>query len=141
MDEAFQPVDINGAVGMRDKRPSDAIDAWKASQRPLRELGKFTVIVGGEILADFPNLLLHDVEIVEKPLAGRGNLVAGLRRLGQHSKIGDQPVRIFLEAAAKGFPNPCRPANRLRFCETFGVLFKALGTEQFGPDRQIQCSQ
>ena len=122
---------------MRDERPGDAEYARIALQRSVGKLGQLTIEAAGKIVADFANLLLDYVKIVDQPLGG-GCDRAFLADRGCDRSIGieqDPPV----------FPQPCRQpppglrlrGDRLRGREALGMLFEALGAEQFGANQLL----
>ena len=72
-DEALQRIAIEAAVGVSDERPGQAEHAGIPLQRPVGKLGELAVEPGRQILADLPDDLVHDVEVVDEPFRRRGD--------------------------------------------------------------------
>ena len=67
---------------MGDKGPCHLVDARKACERGLLQDGQRAVVAGGKAFADLPQLILDQVEIVEKPLCAGSQLMALLVQAG-----------------------------------------------------------
>jgi len=120
---------------VRDQRPADAINPRIPRQRAVGKFRQFIIVIRRQVALGLANLLFHDVEIVEKPLAGRCYLLTLLGSLRQLAERDYQVGRIFVQAAAQG-PAPLQPfSDQLRGCKALGMLLQALSTEKLSPDR------
>ena len=73
MDEGAPGIDIETAVGVRDKRPDEAEHPGKPGEGTVGELGQLAIISRREIQPNFANLALDEIEIVDQPFGGRGD--------------------------------------------------------------------
>ncbi len=120
---------VEGAIGMGKQRPGNAIDARIARQRSVAQPRQFTIEAGRQVALRLAGLLLDNVEIVQKPFAGRGYRFFRLGRFRQQAEMGHQGGVIFLQTAGqrrRGFPGT--PHN-LRLGETAGMLFQPVQAE------------
>ena len=86
--ESAEHLRIEVAIGMRDKGPRDSEDARIAFQRTVSKLGQLAVEAARKIVANFANLLLYDVKIIDQPF-GRGSDGAFLA-----DRVGDGAIRF-----------------------------------------------
>jgi len=122
---------------VRDERPGDAEYARIALQRSVGKLGQLTIEAAGKVVADFANLLLDYVKIIDQPLGG------GCDRAFLADRGCDRSIGIEQDPAV--LPQPCGqppPGFRLRGYrlsgrEALGVLFESLGAEQFGANQLL----
>ena len=85
--ESPEGLELDPAVGVRDERPGQPVDAGKALERALGELRQLPIEPRRKVLLDLPDLLLDDVEVVQQPVGGRRN------RAGPAARVFDRPVR------------------------------------------------
>ena len=137
--ETFEAVIVERAVGVGDQRPGNAVNARIAGKRPVDQLGQLAVVTRGQVLDDFACLLFDDVEIVEEPLAGRGDGFSRARIRGQRAVLPDELPAVLFQPARQRDGGGCAPADFLGFGETFRMLLKPLGAEQLRPDRFLDA--
>ena len=99
-DEPQDEAVVEVAVGVRDERDGQGVDARQAGPRPARHDREFVVVPAGQVGADLAEHLLDDVEVVEQPLGvRRERLAAGgigrrlVARLPQHLLRVANPVQ------------------------------------------------
>lgn len=126
---------VEAAVGVRHERPGQSEHARIPGERPIRQLGQLAIIAAWEILSDFPNLVLDDVEVVDQPLGRRSDRAVladgggdGAVRAEQHPPVVAKARR---QCSAPGGPG----RHALRGGETLGVLLEALDAEELTADR------
>ena len=132
--ESAERVGIQVAVGVRDERPGEPVDARVAFERTVGELGQLTIESARQIVPDLPQLLVHDVEVVDQPFRGRrdGSLLP--------DGPGDDAVGFAQDAAVVLHPRqewaaPRRARDGLGGGQTLGVLLESLDAEQLRTDR------
>ena len=133
--ESAERLRVEPAVGVRDEGPGDAEYARIALEWPVGKFRQLTVEAAREVVADFANLFLDYMKVVDQPL-GRGRDGAFLADCD-----GDGAIRFEQDPAV--FPQPCRQPSsggrprrdRLRSSEALGMLLEALDAEQFRADR------
>jgi len=90
------------------------------------------------VVPDPPELLVHDVEVVEDPLRGGGDLLL------RQDRPGDVPVRGQQDLGVLANPREEVPASAalvddaMRRGQALGVLLQALDAEELRPDRFLQ---
>ncbi len=134
MHEAKQGLRVIAAVSVGDEGPGQTEHARIPLQRPARELRKLAVEAGWEIVLDFADLLVDDVNIVDQPLGG------GRYRMLLASTLGDRAIGFEQSPAVVSQPCRKRPAGprlwRNAFCgrEALGMLLEALDAEEIRAD-------
>ena len=122
---------------MRDKCPRDAVHLRIADGGTVRELGQFAIEAGREVVADFTQLFVDDMEVLDQPFRGRRD------RLSSAGAGGEHLVRLAQGARVIGNPGQQRqrPAaiapDRLSRGEALGVLSQSLDTEELGANRLV----
>jgi hypothetical protein len=79
--ESAQHLGIEAAVRVSDKGPGHAEDPRIAGERSGGQLRQLPIIAGRQIVANFADLPLDEVVIVEQPLGGRCNRVTRADRV------------------------------------------------------------
>ncbi len=69
-DEAIDVVEVDASFAVRDEADRQLVHARIAGQRAARQLGELAIVAAREALVHLRDVLLHDVEVVEQPLAG-----------------------------------------------------------------------
>ena len=132
--ESTEHLGVEAAVGMRHEGPGDSVDSRIPGQWPLGQLGQLPIEPGREIVADLPQLLVDDVEVVDEPFGRRND------RPLLTDGVGDHPIRFAEDASvvldARQQPlAPTRPRDDgLGGRQAFGVLLEALDAEELGAD-------
>ena len=140
VNEPFQPVDVESTVGVGNEGPGNAVNPGIAGERSGNELGKLIVVIRGQILLDFANLLLDNVEIVQKPFPRGRDLIARLCRSGKCAEILDQLAGIFGKTAPERLPRRPGFAHELGRRQRTRMQLQPLGAEQFGANGRITMS-
>ncbi len=128
---------IESAIGVRNERPGDSVDARIAGERPLGQLGQLPIEPGRQVVADLAQLLVHDVEVVDEPFRRRRD------RALLADGVGDHAVRVAKHAAVvfhalQQPPPPTRPPHdALGRRQALGVLLESLDAEELGTDRVV----
>src|SRR6266550_3410427 len=126
---------------MRHECPRHPEHARIALQVSRGKLGQLTVVTCRQIVLDFAELLIDDMEVIDQPLSRRRNLMLFLNR------AGDRPIGIQQHSAVVHDPRNKRaaPARFFRdgLCcrKALGVLLEPFQTEQFGAYRLLQVRQ
>jgi hypothetical protein len=71
LDKARQLFDVEGTVGVGDNGPSYSEDAGVTLERTFGELRQSAIEARRQVLLDFADLFIDDVEIVEQPFRRR----------------------------------------------------------------------
>ena len=69
------------SFGVRYQLDRDVVYARIFSECPVGELWQLLVIAAGKIRSNLPDVLLHDVRVIEEPLAGRTDVDPSLGRV------------------------------------------------------------
>ncbi len=120
---------------MRHERPRDTVHARIAGERSLDQLGQLSIEAGRQVVADLPQLLVHDVEVIDEPFRRRRDralLTDGVRdhsiRFTKHTTVVLDPPQETLPAA--------RPLHDgLGSRQALRVLLETFDTEELGADR------
>ncbi len=129
--ETAQHFGIVVAVGVRDEGPGQAEHTRIAGERSIRELGQLPIVTGRQRGADFTNLPLDEVIIIDQPIGCRCQRAAFIDRSGNDA-VGMQQYRAVVSQATGQGMAPARPrGNRLGNSETSRMLFEAFDAEQF----------
>ena len=119
---------------MRNKGPGQAEYARIAGERSIGELGQLPIVAGRQRGADFANLPLDEVIIIDQPI-GCGCMRASLIDCSDDHTISvEQYGTIIGEATGQGMALAPRRDDRLRNRETSRMLFETLDAEQLGAD-------
>ncbi len=126
---------VEMAVGMGDEGPSYAKHTRVACERPAFELWQQPVIPVGQIGADFTDLCLDQMVVVQQPL-GSGNLLAPLGNLARARTIGGkQSLGVFIQAPPERRHPERFGGDALRGGQGNGMLFQPLGTQKLRAHR------
>jgi hypothetical protein len=125
---------------VRDVCPGQAEDARVALEIPVGELRQLAVVVRREVVADFAQLLLDDVEVVDEPFRGRGDRSFVLDRLCQPAVGLQQDASVLGDPRPDGAPGARPSGDRLGGRERLAVLLQALDAEELGDDRLRRVS-
>jgi hypothetical protein len=122
---------------MSDERPGNPVNARVARQRSFRKLGELAIIAPGEIVADFANLLIDDMIIVDQPFSrGRDELFFA-DRCGDCAITTEQYPGVISETRRQW--QTCRRLRRdaLSQCKALRVLLEPFDAEEFAPNRPM----
>ena len=134
-DESAQHLGIEAAVGMRDEGPGDSVNTRIALQVAGGEFRQLAVKAGRQVFADFPELLIDDIEIVDQPFGGGGDGVVLLDGSREFLVALKEHAAVFHDARRERFATSDSRFNGLRGGKSFGVLLEPLDAEQFGANR------
>ncbi|MEI2808495.1 MAG: hypothetical protein V9G18_21900 [Albidovulum sp.] len=132
--------DLSGqqAVGVRDIGPGQPEDPRIPREGPVAELRKLPVVARRQVVADLPELLFHEVEVVEQPFRGRGDRLAFLHRPGADAVSVEENRRILPDAPAEALdPRPPGRCDLLGGGKAFGVMLQPFDAEKLGTDRRL----
>ena len=102
-------------------------------QRPVGELGELAVEPGREILADLPDDLVHDVEVVDEPFRRRRDRAFLPDHPGERAIALEQDPPAVPHAWRQGAADPALEQGPLAR-DPLRVLLESLGAEQLVPD-------
>ena len=134
-DEALQRLQLEPAVGVRHVGPGQPIDARGSREVARGDLRQPAVVALREVVSDLPELLVHDVEVVEEPLRGGRDLALLPDRLGDVPVRGQEDPPVLANPGEKipSFGGLLGGACGRR--QALGVLLQALGAKELGADR------
>ncbi len=108
-DEATKCVGFETTVGVRDEGPREAQHARVILERPLGELRELTVVATGQILANVPQGVLDNVEVVHEPLCRRRDGALFADHLGEAAVALEQDAAVVAHARGQRPAPRCRP--------------------------------
>ena len=135
--EAAQHLGVEMAVGVGDEGPGEAEHARIADERAIDQLWQLAVIAAGQGGADFADLALDEVVVVDQPFGGGGDRLAGLDRRGDGAVGFEQGGGVVGEAAGQGVALVRSGRDDLRDGEGARVLLQPFEAEQFLPHRLV----
>ena len=129
---------VDPAFGVRDERDRQLVDARIAGERSAGELRQLAVVAARQAFADFADVLLNDVIVVEQPVAGGADVAPGIGR-GQQPAMGiGEDASGGIEAREERGAPPAALREPLRFRERPRALGESFGAEQVTADRAGQ---
>ncbi len=120
---------------MRDVGPGETKDPRVALQMAFGELGELRVVVRGQVVADLAELLVHDVEIVDKPFGGWRDPSFVLDGPGEHAVGLQQDAAVLSDAGLDIMSAMWCGGDPLRSGKGLRVLLQPLHAEELGEDR------
>jgi hypothetical protein len=134
-DVAAETDGLEAAVGMGDVGPGQPVDPRIPRERPAGQLRELPVVVGRQVVADLPQLLIDDVEVVDEPFGSRGDraLLADGQRQG--AIAGEQDPAVVGDPGSERDSTPRIGQDGLRRRQRLGVLLQPLDAEQLCQDR------
>ncbi len=136
--EMDQQVVVEGAVGVGDEGPGDAVDARQADQRLVLEDGKVAEKAARQAVLDLARLRLDQVEVVEQPLGRGADLVAARRVAGDVVLRLAQDADVLAQARKERARALARERRGMRLGEAAPMLGEALGAEDLGAIRPFE---
>ncbi len=130
--EVDQQVVVEGAVGVGDEGPGDAVDPRQADQRLVLEDREVAEIATRQAVLDLARLRFDQVEVVEQPLGRRADLVARGRVAGDVVLRLAQDADVFAQAREEGARALAGERRGVRLGKASAVLREALGAEDLG---------
>ena len=103
------------------------------SQRPVGKLGELAVEPWRQVLADLPDHLVHDVEVVDQPLRRRRDRAFLPDDPGERAIALEQPPPAVPHVRRQGAAEPAFEQDRLAR-DLLGALLEPVGAEQLVPD-------
>ena len=119
---------------MGDEGPGNAEDTGIAGKRAAAQLGKLAVVAGRQVGADFADLLLDEMVVVEQPFRGGCDRPALVGRLGDAAVGVQQHALVVCQAIDERFDGRRRGGNGLVCGEAFGVLLQPFDAEELAAD-------
>ena len=129
LEEVHQQLLVEGAVGVGDERPGDAVDARQADQRLVLQHRQVAEVAPRQAVVDLAQLRFDQVEVVEQPLGRRADVVAGGRLPADVAVRLAQDPDVVAQAREEGGRALGREARGVGVAEAAAVLREALGTE------------
>ena len=129
---------VEAAVGVRDERPGQAVDARIAREGALGELRELAVVARRQVVADLAELLVDDVEVVDEPLGGRRDRALFADRPGDHAVRLDEDAAVLRDARLDGMALPRLSGDDLGTGERARVLLQPLDAEELGENRLLE---
>jgi hypothetical protein len=139
--EPAERLGLEAAVGVGDERPGEADDARVSLEEALGELRQLAIEAPRQILANFADLLVDDVEVVDQPFRGRGDRALLAYRLRERPICREQDTAVVGEPRQQGPPAARIVRHALSGGETLGMLLEALAAEQLGADGLVGVRQ
>ncbi len=139
-DEPPQCLRVEAAVGVRDERERDGVDARVVGEFPRGELGQFVVKTLGQVFADFAQLLLDDVEVIDQPLGGGRDGAPLAHRLGERAVGVDEHAPVLLQPRQEPPPAPPAGVDAVLGRQRRRVLLQALDAVQLVANRLLIAS-
>ncbi len=140
-DEAPQGFGVEPAVGVRDEGRRQRVNAGIALERSGVELRKLAVVVLRHVVANLPQLLLDDVEVVDEPLGGGRDRPFFADRVG-HRPIGlEQNAAVLAETGEERAPLSEPVREPVLFSERARGLLQPLGRVELRPDRLLEAGK
>ena len=136
-DESTERLGVEPAIGVRDERPRQSVDAGIARQGAVGQLGQLAIEPGREIVADLPQLLVDDVEVVDEPFGRRNDRPLLADGVGDHAIRLAQDAAVVLDARQQAAVLGSPRDDGLRGRQALGVLLEALDAEELGADRVL----
>ena len=95
MNEELDVAELHASLGVRDQGDRELVNPWIANERTIREHGQRAVVATRQTLVDFPDVLAHDVKVVQKPLASWPDVTLLRRDRGQPiARVVEQDARV-----------------------------------------------
>ena len=138
LQEVDQQLFVEGAVGVRDERPGDAVDARQPDQRLVLQHRQVAEVPPRQAVVDFAQLRFDQVKVVEQPLGRRADVVAGGRLLADVAMRFAQDPDVVAQARKERGRTGSREAGGVRFAEAASVLREALRTEDLRAVRSLE---
>lgn len=135
--EAAQHAGFEQAVSVRHIGPAQPEYPRQAGEGATIELRQLAVVAPWQVRPDVSDLLLDDVEVVDQPFGGRGDLRAIGDRHRAIAEGGDQRRFVGRQPTDQFQTSPVGGADTLRRRQTQGVLLQSLGAEQLGAYRLL----
>ena len=132
--EARQHLGVEAAVAMGDERPRDPEHARVAGERPLAQLRQLAIVGLGQVGADFADLLLDEMEIVQEPFRGGRPRLAFDRGRGDLAIGRQQHAFVVAQAGDQRLAGGLAAVDRLVGRQAVGVLLEAFDAEQLAAD-------
>src|SRR5262249_61742843 len=85
---------------------------------------------------DLPQLICHNMKIVDEPFGGGGDRAFLAHRLGDVAISGEQDAPVLLEARKQQAPAPFPGKGLVLLRESLGELLETLGRVELSPDRR-----
>ena len=97
-DETPEPCRVEASVGVGDRFEREVVHPRQALRRAVRQARQFAAVALRQMPPRRTNLFLNEIEVVEQPVAGRGNAPAFLDGFRQQTMRRDQGPLVFGEA-------------------------------------------
>ena len=131
LEEVDQQFFVEGAVGVRDEGPGDAVDARQADQRLVLQHRQIAEIAARQAVGDLAQLRFDQMEVVEQPFGRRAHVVAGLGLPADVVVRLAQDADVVAQARKEGGRSRGRKARGMGDAEADAMLGKAFGAEDF----------
>ena len=137
-DEGVERSRINLCIHVRDELEHDVVNSRKSGGRAVHQAGQLPAVAMGQMPPGHLDLLLDQVEVVEKPFGGGSDAPAGTDGEGRAIE-GSQDVLVVAQLGQQTVG--ALPGDYLVIgCESFGMPRQLFDTEQLGPQRRRDCA-
>ena len=133
--ESLQRLQFEPAVGMGHVGPGQPVDSRVSREVALGDFRQPAVVAPREVVPDPPDLFLHNVEVVEEPLRGGGDLAFLPHRLGNVAVSGQKHLGVVPDPREKVPSLEAFGSGALCHRQALSVLLQALDAEDLGADR------
>ena len=135
--ESAQQIRVEATVGVSHERPGQTEDSRVTGERTFGELRQLPVISGRQVVADFADLVLDDVEVVDQPLCPGSDRVTFVDDGRDRVVRAEEHPAVVGEPAAQRVSRSRSRSDSLRQREALAVLLEALGAEQLLADQLL----
>ena len=133
--KAGETFGVHAPVAVRNDLQRDVVDPGKTGGSPLQQARQFPAVGLRQVPLGGANLLLDQIEVIQQPFAGGGDLAVGGHRLGHQPVDTDQNALVLRQPRQQ----LVRSASRTEFVESRqrpAMLLHLLGAEQLRAQRR-----
>ena len=131
--ESDQALLVDPRIAVANELDRHGVNAHLARLLTRGESRQLAVVAPRQVLVDFQDRCLEDVEVVEQPLGGSRALFAARRVVAERDVDLSQRAHVRVEASQVSCGRPPPGIYRQQRCQTAGVVFERFDTKQFEP--------
>lgn len=130
---------IESAVGVSYESPGDSEYARKSFEVSRFQFRKLFIKASRKVIANFANLFVDNVEVVDEPLGCRSDCMFLLDFLGERAVALEEHSAILKYARREAASAPGIVGYFLSSCEALRVFFQSFNTEKFSAYRFLSA--